>query len=389
MWPKLRRHLGVKLFVSYLVVIVIGLGVQAVAAEIALPSAFQRHMANMQAGIGVPGGPGGMMGNGGNAGGRGLELYSNFRAGVNEALAVAAVAALLAAFVASIFISRRVVAPVQAITHASQRIADGHYDYRVPVPSGAPHAVDELGQLAHAFNQMAERLEHTEQMRRELLGDVSHELRTPLTAIKGSMEGLMDGVLAAEPATFQRIEDEADRLQRLVSDLQELSRVEAGAYVLDRQPVAMDALVKTAVERVAPQYQQKQIVLSAQLTPHLPPVQGDADRLLQVLLNLLSNACQYTPDGGVVQIKAGLQAHEVVVAVSDNGVGIPAEHISHLFTRFYRVDKSRSRQAGGGSGIGLAIAKHLVEAHGGRIWAQSDGDGKGSTFTFALPVGLT
>ncbi len=304
---------------------------------------------------------------------------------MNEALAVAGAVALLAALVASVFISRRVVAPVQAITHASQRIADGHYDYRVAAPENDLQTADELGQLAHAFNQMAERLEHTEQMRQQLLGDVSHELRTPLTAIKGSMEALEDGVLAAEPATFQRIKDEADRLQRLVNDLQELSRVEAGAYVLDRAPLSVDALVRTAVERVAPQYRQKQVALSTQLAPHLPLVFGDRDRLLQVLLNLLSNACQYTPSGGSVQIRASVQGSEVVVAVSDNGIGIPAGHIPHLFTRFYRVDKSRSRQAGGGSGIGLAIAKHLVEAHGGRIWAQSDGDGKGSTFTMALP----
>ncbi len=373
MWAELRRHLAFKLLISYLVVIVIGMGVQAAAAEVAIPSAFQRHMGNVQ-------GMAGMMGGGGPMG-----MFANFRAGVNEALAVAGAVALLAALVASVFISRRVVAPVQAITHASQRIADGHYDYRVAAPENDLETADELGRLAHAFNQMAERLEHTEQMRQQLLGDVSHELRTPLTAIKGSMEALEDGVLAAEPATFQGIKDEADRLQRLVNDLQELSRVEARAYVLDRAPVAMDALVRTAVERVAPQYRQKQVALSTQVAPRLPPVFGDRDRLLQVLLNLLSNACQYTPSSGSVQVSASLQGNEVIVAVSDTGIGIPAEHIPHLFTRFYRVDKSRSRQAGGGSGIGLAIAKHLVEAHGGRIWAQSEGDGRGSTFTVALP----
>ena len=375
MWAELRRHLAFKLLISYLVVIVIGMGVQAAAAEIAIPSAFQRHMGNVQ-------GMGGMMGGG--LGGP-MGMFANFRAGVNEALAVAGAAAMLAALVTSVFISRRVVAPVQAITHASQRIADGHYAYRVAAPEDNLQTADELGQLAHAFNQMAERLEHTEQMRQQLLGDVSHELRTPLTAIKGSMEALEDGVLAAEPATFRQIKEEADRLQRLVNDLQELSRVEAGAYVLDREPVAIDSLVRTAVERVAPQYRQKEVALSTQLAPHLPSVFGDRDRLLQVLLNLLSNAYQYTPSGGSVQVRASLQANEVVVAVSDSGMGIPAGHIPHLFTRFYRVDKSRSRQAGGGSGIGLAIAKHLVEVHGGRIWAQSEGEGQGSTFTVALP----
>ncbi len=377
MWAKLRSHLAVKLFISYLVIIMIGLAVQVIVAEVAMPSAFQRHMANVGTGMG------GMMGNGG---ARAMGFYDNFRAAVNEALVVAGVAALLAAIVVSLVIARRVVAPVESITHASQRIADGHYDHRVAAPQADPQAADEIGQLARAFNKMAERLEHTEQMRRDLLGDVSHELRTPLTAIKGSMEALEDGVLAAEPATFQRIQAEADRLQRLVDDLQELSRMEAGAYVLDRQPLAVDTLVQMARERVAPVYQQKRITLTAEVAPRLPPVFGDPDRLLQVLLNLLNNAAQYTPAGGAVCVEAKLVGHEVLMLVADNGVGISAEHIPHLFTRFYRVDKSRSRQAGGGSGIGLAIARHLVEAHGGRIWAESEGEGKGSTFTVALPV---
>jgi histidine kinase len=378
MWARLQSHLAVKLFVSYLVIIVIGLVVLGIAVEVAIPNAFQRHMgAMMSTGMGA------MMGGGGS---RATDLYSSFRAAVNEALMVAGGAALLAAVVVSLVIAQRVVAPVEAITHASQRIADGHYDQRVAAPQAAPQAADELGQLAHAFNQMAERLEHTEQMRRDLLGDVSHELRTPLTAITGSMEALEDGVLAAEPATFQRIRAEADRLQRLVNDLQELSRVEAGAYMLDRQPLAVETLVQMARERVAPVYAQKQIALAADVAQHLPTVLGDPDRLLQVLLNLLNNAVQYTAAGGSVCVEAKQVGHDVQVTVCDNGVGIAAEHLPHLFTRFFRVDKSRSRQAGGGSGIGLAIAKHLVEAHGGRIWAESQGDGKGSTFTVALPV---
>jgi histidine kinase len=240
--------------------------------------------------------------------------------------------------------------------------------------------------LAQAFNQMAERLENTERMRSQLLGDVSHELRTPLTAIKGSMEALVDGVLPAEPATFIQIEQEADRLQRLVNDLQELSRVEARAYELNLAPISLSELAQAAVERVSPQFQQKRVALRLSLPPDVPAVPADPDRLLQVLINLLSNACQYTPAGGEVCLQAVFQKNEVLISVMDNGVGIPAEHLPHLFTRFYRVDPSRSRQAGGGSGIGLTIAKHLVEAHGGRIWAKSEGEGKGSTFTFTIPT---
>jgi histidine kinase len=374
MWNKLRRHLAFKLFISYLIVILVGMVVQAVAVEIVIPSAFQRHMSGMQGMMGMMGTPNRM------------DMFSGFRSGVNEALAVAAGAALLAAFVVSIWISRKVVAPVQAITHASLRIADGKFNQRVVVPGSDPENMDELAQLAHAFNQMAERLEHTELMRSQLLGDVSHELRTPLTAIKGSLEALVDGVLPAEPATFEQIEQEADRLQSLVNDLQELSRVEAGAYDLDRRSISVEALLQTAMQRIKRQFQQKNILLTSHLSPNLPSIQGDQDRLLQVLMNLLSNAYQYTPAGGEVRVQIGQQGNEVIVAVVDNGIGIPPEHIPQLFTRFYRVDKSRSRLAGGGSGIGLTIARHLIEAHGGRIWVESAGPGQGSTFAFALPI---
>ena len=372
MWHKLGHTLAFKLFLSYLVVILIGVFVLALVVEIVIPSAFERHMLEMQSMMGE------MMG--------GMELFSGFRSGVNEALIIAAVVATLAALVASIWISRRVVAPVHDITRASLRIADGHFDQRVKVPGRNPDQADELAQLAQAFNQMAERLENTERMRSQLLGDVSHELRTPLTAIKGSMEALVDGVLPAEPATFIQIEQEADRLQRLVNDLQELSRVEARAYELNRAPILLSELAQAAVERVSPQFQQKGVALRLSLPPDVPAVPADPDRLLQVLINLLSNACQYTPAGGEVCLQAAFQKNEVLISVMDNGVGIPAEHLPHLFTRFYRVDPSRSRQAGGGSGIGLTIAKHLVEAHGGRIWAKSEGEGKGSTFTFTLPL---
>jgi signal transduction histidine kinase len=375
MLNKISRHLLAKLFISYLVVILVGMVVQTIAVEIVIPSAFQRHMMDMQ------GLMGGMMGMTNDA-----DMFSGFRSGVNEALAISAGAALLAALVVSLWMSRKVVAPVQAITHASLRIADGHFDQRVGGSDVDPEKMDELAQLAQAFNQMAERLEHTEQIRSQLLGDVSHELRTPLTAIIGSMEALVDGVLPAERATFEQIEQEADRLQRLVNDLQELSRVEAGAYELDRQPVSIEDLVQSAVKRVSPQFQQKGVSLTSDLALRLPDLLGDPDRLLQVLINLLSNACQYTPVGGDVRIQAKLQGNEAVIAVIDNGIGIPAEHLPNLFTRFYRVDKSRTRQAGGGSGIGLTIARHLVEAHGGRIWAESAGPGKGSRFTFTLPI---
>jgi histidine kinase len=171
----------------------------------------------------------------------------------------------------------------------------------------------------------------------------------------------------------------------LVNDLQELSRVEARAYELHRKPVSVQAVVDATVSRLGRQFEEKGVALETDLPPDLSPVYADEDRLGQVLLNLVGNALQYTAAGGRVAIRASRQRDEVYVSVTDTGIGISAEHLPHLFDRFYRVDKSRSR-AGGGSGIGLTIARHLVEAHGGRIWAESPGLGKGSTLTFTLPL---
>ena len=374
------RHLGAKLLLSYLAIIVVGVTVLIIASQFILPTSFNRHMTGMMGmtndGIGM-----GMGGQGFGGSDQMAQLYVDFRASFNEALTYAALAAMIVAIALSLFFSRSVIAPVRAMSLASQRIADGRYDERVRV-----NGTDELAQLALYFNQMAEKLNQIETMRRRLIGDVSHELRTPLTAIKGSMEGLMDGVLPATNETYQQIHTEADRLNRLVDDLQELSRVEARAYQLDIRPVDVSTLARTVTKRLAPHSESKRISLDLELAPDLARVLADEDRAVQVLTNLTGNALQYTPEGGRITISAKRIDNEVQISVSDTGVGIPPEHLSHIFDRFYRVDKSRSRQSGGGSGIGLTIARALVEAHGGRIWAESAGEGQGSTFGFTIPV---
>ncbi len=367
-----RKHLGAKLLVSYLAVIAVGFVVLVVTSQFSLPNAFSHHMGQMN-GFGM----GQMMGGGQG----GMGLYQDFRAGFNETLFYALIAAVVIAIVVSLFFSRSIVSPLRAMTEASQRIAEGRYDERVQVQGS-----DELAQLAMRFNQMAEKLEQVEAMRRRLIGDVSHELRTPLTAIKGSMEGLMDGVLPATNETYQEIHAEADRLNRLVDDLQELSRVEAHAYQLDIRNLNVLALIQTVAKRLSPQFESKRISLDLKPDSDLPHILADEDRTVQVLTNLIGNALQYTPEGGVVTVFVRRVKTEVLVSIHDTGIGIPAEHLNHIFDRFYRVDKSRSRRAGGGSGIGLTIARALVEAQGGRIWVESDGFGKGSTFTFTLPI---
>jgi histidine kinase len=314
------------------------------------------------------------------------DLFAGYQAAVADALSMAAVAAVIAAVAASFFISRQVVGPIQAMTRASHLIAEGDYGKRLQVSGSlGSDAPDELDQLALSFNQMADKLEKTESMRRRLIGDVSHELRTPLTTIKGYMEGLIDGVLPPDPETYQLVHREADRLQRLVNDLQELSQVEAGAYRLNIEPVSLYDLVESTLGRLGRQFEEKGVRLETVLPAGLPPAAADKDRALQVLTNLVGNAMQYTPPGGSVRVSAVRLKNELQVSVQDTGIGIAPDHLPLIFNRFYRTDKSRAR-ASGGSGIGLTIAQALVAAHGGRIWAESAGEGKGSTFHFTLPA---
>ncbi len=380
MFAAIRGHLTWKLFLSYLIVIVVGVLVLATAAELSIPNSFQRHLAEMSAMMGR------MMGDATMGMDLETDLFTNFRTAVNEALLLATAVSVLAAIVVSVLFSRQIVSPVREMMAISQHIADGHYNERVNMPGEQqPSEMDELANLAVNFNRMASKLDQTESMRRQLIGDVAHELRTPLSTIKASMEGLIDGVLPAQIETYQQVHREADRMQRLVSDLQELSRVEAGGFELERQDVRIDDLIETARKRLERQYVEKGVELEVDAAPNLPVIHIDENRIGQVLLNLLGNALQYTPPKGKVCIQAARSKDEILVRIQDTGIGIPLEHLPHIFSRFYRVDKSRSR-AGGGSGIGLTIAKHIVEAHGGRIWAESPGKDKGSTFSFSLPI---
>ncbi len=227
-------------------------------------------------------------------------------------------------------------------------------------------------------------LERTEHRRVELIGDVAHELRTPLSSLKSSLEALVDGVIPPDPESYLALQGEVSRMQRLVHDLQELSRAEAGQIRIEARPVAPDVLIRAVAERLHPQFEDKGVRLHIE-PARSPLALADFNRSTQVLTNLLGNALQYTPSGGVVTVRAWAERGEVIVAVQDTGVGIAADQLPQVFERFFRIDKSRAR-TGGGSGVGLTIAKHLVEAQGGRIWAYSPGPGQGSTFTFTLPA---
>jgi signal transduction histidine kinase len=302
-----------------------------------------------------------------------------FQEAIQTAFIVAILVAALAAIVVSVALSARLSQPIGRLASASRRIASGHYAERVAVTSD-----DELGELAESFNTMADSLEATERRRLQLVGDVAHELRTPLSTIDGYLEGLEDGIIKPRDATWSLLRGETARLSRLVNDLQELWRAEARQLVLKIEPVDVRELVTTAIERYATHAAEREIVIRLEAESTVPPVSADRDRLVQVLDNLLSNAVRYTADGTPVTVSIRRGPDEVTVSVVDQGPGLTDEQRERVFERFYRADPSRSR-ALGGSGIGLAIAKALVELMGGRIWAESEGPGRGSTFGLSLP----
>lgn len=302
------------------------------------------------------------------------DLFRSFLlAGVGAVVAASGIAFLLA---------RRITRPIQRMVVATRRIAAGDYQQRVPVDTQ-----DEMGQLAQALNEMAAGLEQVERLRRELVANVAHELRTPLTGLEGYLEGLGDGVFDPTPETLARMRAETARLRRLVEDLTALSQLESGRWRLERRPVQVARVVEETVAVLRPQFERVGIGLDVRVAEGLPPVLGDADRLGQVLTNLLANALRFTPPGGRVTIELRGEHETVRLAVSDTGIGIAPEDLPHVFERFYRADRARA-QATGGSGIGLAIVKHIAEAHGGAVvvWSAL---GQGSRFEVRLPVGVT
>lgn len=299
---------------------------------------------------------------------------------MGDALLVAAFAALMAAVVVSLFVSRRIVEPLQELTLVSSRLAHGYYRERTSIESD-----DELAMLSQSINQLAETLDKTEQRRLGLLTDVAHELRTPLTTIEGYMEGLIDDVIKPEPRIFAMVHHEATRLKWMIEEMALLSRAEAGQLRVEPKTLFLEPLIEQVAEQFRPQMQAQEVTLKLAISPNLPDVYADADRIEQVLINLTANALQYSKANDSITIFARPEDLMMHVGVSDTGTGIAPEHLPHIFERFYRVDKSRARNSGG-AGIGLTIARHLVYAHGGDIWAESDGIGKGTTVRFTLPI---
>jgi signal transduction histidine kinase len=277
------------------------------------------------------------------------------------------------------FLSRRILAPVRTLRLAVQKLGAGDLTQRVETTN-----LGDLGELASAFNAMANALQHMNNVQRQMIADVAHELRTPLSNIRGYIEAVRDRILEPDEETIATLDGEAILLSRLVDDLQELSIVEAGQMALERQPEDLAELVTHTTDAMATAATAKNVQLERRMADNLPLVLIDYHRISQVLRNLVDNALSHTGEGGCVMVEASRAGDWVQVSVSDTGEGIEPEDLPYVFDRFYRVDKSRTR-ATGGSGLGLTISKGLVEAHGGKMHVESR-RGVGSRFYFTLPV---
>jgi two-component system, OmpR family, sensor histidine kinase BaeS len=308
-------------------------------------------------------------------------------------LAVAAAVSIGAALLVSGLVVRRLTAPVAQLAGAADQLATGRYDVALP----QPRLGVEFDRLTGAFAQMADRLSRVEMARQALLSDLAHELRTPLSTLAAHVDGIEDGVLEADPATLQVMRDQLGRLQRLITDLAQLSAAEEHALSLRLAPVDLAETAAAAVEAFTPRYLAKPVAVV--LRRDLPvPVLADGVRVQQVLANLLDNALRHTPVGGTVTVAAHRQGDHAVVTVTDTGPGIPADQLDAVFERFHRVDPARSRVVGdgglgdsgpggsdpGGSGLGLTIARAIVADHGGTLTASSNGPGHGTTITLRM-----
>ena len=306
-----------------------------------------------------------------------VDLQESSLPSINRFLIWSGVLAAGAAVILTFFLSRRILAPVESLSRAARDLARGDFSQRVDVKSK-----DEVGELAGAFNSMAQELADAEAVRRNMVADVAHELRTPLSNLRGYMEAIKDGLVKPDATTIDTMHEEVAVLTRLIEDLQELALAESGQLDLDFQPCDLADLTRRAVTAYGPKAEEAGVAIVLDL-PDSAPLRGDPGRLGQALRNLLTNAVNYTPAGGVVTVSVSTSGDDLELRVSDTGPGIPEDQIPHVFERFYRVDKSRSR-ATGGTGLGLTIARRLVEAHGGRISLESR-VGHGASFCIILP----
>ncbi len=359
---------------SYLLVIIVGTATSLVAGDSFAPVFLERHVNSMMRtmhNVTAEAIDENMI----------VELSAGYRRALAGAQSWAAAVSVVVAALASLFVTYRIVTPLRALTQASRRVAGGMYRSRLDesVPG-------EIGDLVDAFNTMASTLERSENQRVALLADVSHEFRTPMSNLRGYMEGLEDGVFAADATTLGACRRQLERLERLVDDINLLSQAESGQLAFHPTRVDLTDLLEQTHDAFYARFAQKHVHLVVD-TPSPPlPVFVDPERTAQALANLVGNALRHTPADGRVTLRAyRLDATSVHVEVEDTGGGIDDRDVPHLFTRFFRGDKSRAHSEGGGSGIGLTLVKQFVERQGGRVGVENRTPGGGARFWLTLP----
>ncbi len=367
------NRLTVRLVLSHLLVALLGGAATFLVVRVLTPAIFDREMGMS--------GYGQMMGQG-NQGGQGqLQLRTQVADAVTQALWIGLLVGVLAAAAVGVFAAGRLVRPLARVSETTRQIAAGRYDVHVERPHEA-----ELAELADDVNTLGATLADTEARRTRLLGEVAHEMRTPLTVIDAHVEGMIDGVLATDAEELGKVSDEVRRLRRLSDDLSALSRAEEGRLALALRRVDLAGVVTAAAERLRPQAEDGGLDLTVSAPGRPVEVEADADRLAQVVTNLVGNAVRATPAGGSVDVVVAGDARGATVTVRDTGEGLAPDDLARVFERFYRVSGRRGENERGGSGIGLTIARGIVAAHGGQVLASSPGRGRGSTFTVRLPA---
>lgn len=360
-----KMGLRARLFLSHLIVMIVGLSTLVAVGKLYSPRLFVLHLDNMQIG-------------GFNMVRVRQKLVDGFESAWSRGAVWSVAVGASAAGGLSYLVAKRITQPLIQMEKVTQKITAGNLEERLP-----HNEIPELDRLATSFNQMAANLQGVEQRRRELVGDLTHELRTPLTIVEGYLEGLSDGTIDPTTDIYQRLVRETARLRRLVNDLQELSQAEAGYLPIRLEPLDLPPLLQAIAAKFIDQLFEDSPALKLDCPADLPLVLADSERVEQILMNLLGNALRYT-ETGTIAITAHSEGRKVWISVIDTGQGIAAEDLPHVFERFWRADRSRDR-ASGGTGVGLAISRRLVELQGGVMEVQSE-LGQGSTFRFSLPV---
>lgn len=363
---KVRPRLATRLMVAQAIVVGIGALTLVVTATLVAPSLFHEHLTHV--GVSTPD----------------VQVHAEeaFASSFAISVAVATIVSLMAAGLVSWFLVRRVSQPVEELVIAAQDVAAG--DYAVNVPDAAFSR--ELHELSDSFTYMAERLSQMEGTRTRLLADLAHELRTPLATLEAYIDGMEDDVLTRDTANYATMRMQVDRLRRLAVDLRDVAAAEEHALGLVLEPMDAGDMAAAAVAAAGPRYQSKGVQLDVNVTSTPCRILGDSVRLQQVLANLLDNALRHTPEGGRVHVAVTCVSGDVQISVADTGEGIPADQLGSVFERFHRVDPSRVTTDGGGSGLGLTIARAIVADHNGELVAESNGVGTGATMRITIPL---